>query len=285
MPPTATADRYLSIDGIPLDTAAWETDQLDALYDRYELVGTPTLHIQGKAGEDAQPVTPGVKRIPVPIVVYGDVDADGVPHANPADGLEVNVEQLRRLARPNLATADGTRTIRWHRPDRDTLTAPGLVAASFQTALQGQAAALLLFDLLLPGGVWRQTTPVQEVSSSSSSTYDVTIGHPGDADQTAATIVLSGTATSVRIEQRTWAAAGTTWLGVDVPLSGGAVTIDTAAFTAVQAAADVHGLLDSHTDGPLDSWLPLVAGVDNVLRIIPTGGAVQTTVTHHPSWG
>lgn len=278
---------YLQIDGIPLDGPAWESDQLDQVLDRATTYGEPGFHVSGQAGDRPQPVVPGPKRLLVPQIIYADLDPDGDPHADVDDGLNRNIEAFKRLLRPRLNTPDGTFVLELHRDGRPTVTAPANVPSPFQTRIPGPGAAILMVDFYLPGGVWRETTDTSATSDpvTSGNTFDLAVPHPGDADQTEVTITLSGTATDVRLSNRTWSDGDTTRIDVAVDLSDGDVVIDTGRWTALQGATDVHGQVSGQTVGPLDVWLPLLAGVDNTIRIAPTGGTCTVTVAHKVAWG
>jgi hypothetical protein len=166
------------------------------------------------------------------------------------------------------------------------VAAPATVPSPFQTRVPGPGAALLLIDFYLPGGVWRELddTTVTSDPVTSGNTEDLAVPHPGDADQTQVTITLSGTATDVRLSNRTWSSGDDTRLDVAVNLASGDVVIDTGRWTAMQGANDVHGQLSGQTVGPLDVWLPLLAGVNNTIRIAPTGGTCTVTVAHQVAW-
>lgn len=107
------APEYLVIDGIPLSTPAWETNQLDDLLASPEMRGDDILVPYGD-GVRAQPRRPTVTKAAVGLQVVGDTRPDGTPHTSPREGLRLNIEALCWLAGRDGVDPDGTRLAELH---------------------------------------------------------------------------------------------------------------------------------------------------------------------------
>jgi hypothetical protein len=153
---TVISDIYLEVNGIPLETYAWRT--LDTGYD--ELLNSPAI-----AGDDLRlPLTRGQRPFPrvvdrttvsVPLLIVGSLDEDGVPIADPMDGMFTHRDYLRN----GLGIADdgspstGTVTATFYRgtvlsPLSGEVTVLGLNGF----ALLGHGEALVRLDLSIPDG-------------------------------------------------------------------------------------------------------------------------------------
>lgn len=112
------ADEYLDIDGVVLATHAYWVESL-----------APLFTLQNRGVTEVMPYVSGAVSYPrrrtfttvtLGLHVFGDVDADGVPTANPRAGLYAHLEHLETNL---LAEVPGTRTATWHRPGGGTRTA------------------------------------------------------------------------------------------------------------------------------------------------------------------
>lgn len=281
---TPTLDEYLEANGLPLDNPAVDTvTNLSALYRGADHEGSGGLLIPRRPGELAEALTRGAIRGEITTEVFGDVDMDGVATASVAAGLRANIDQLLAALQPPQHTLGGTYLVRHVHPTEPNRSAQGRLIATDITFLAPTVASID-WDVYVPGGVLRAEVAENAVSGSLSVAGNLAVPNPGSADQDALTVVLTGTATSVRLESKTWDASGDTYLTVAVDLAGGAVTIDTAAKTATQGGSDVHGNVTAGMPGPWDVWLPLLRDTDNTLRIVPTGGNVTVDVTHYPAY-
>lgn len=278
---TANQDEYLEVDGVPLDTPAWQvTNNYPWLYLPASVRGADVL-VADRPGLDPAPVIRDVKRGPLAMEVYGDVDSDGAATADLPTGLRDNVDELLAAIRPPAWTLDGTQTLRHIHPTAAARQAPGrLTVVNFEW-VAGNAARLML-DCIIPRGVLRGETVDSSTSGSVSAQTTFTVTHPGNDPQEQSTITLSGTATSVLLENLTWQADGDAYLDVAVDLGNGDVTIDTGQATVTQGGSDVHGNVTAGLH-IWRTWLPLAPG-DNDIRVTPTGGSVTVTWDHYPTW-
>lgn len=277
---TPTQSEYIEVDGVPLATAAWETEDFASLWDTAEVLGDdqPVPYRRG--------VVPfrrawGGKRVDIPLTIFGDYDPDGNPASDPRDQLWANRREfIRTIARPlRVGSSDGSRTIRYYAPDGNTYAGPGKVVGGLQPTAFGPSALKVSLALVLTEGGLRSETQVDVTSSSVSAggSEDKTVPNPGDDYQDALLLDITGTATDVVLTNLTADPGGDVFWEFGGSLSTG-VTVDTELFTCVRDAVSVTGLV---TFGGFERWLPLVPG-DNTIRIEPTGGTAQVRFRHYP---
>ena len=275
-----TRAEYVTIDGVPLATPAWEINDLSELWDVADVLGE-TQPVPYRRGVVPFRRAYGGKSVSFPLTVFGAEDPDGVAYLNARAGLAANRDLLvRDVLRPlQVESGDGTRTLVYHHPDGSTRSGPVLPAGGLRPTPIGPTAFAATLALVLVEGGLRSTVDVDETSASvpAATTGTLTVPNPGTDYQDAAVLTLTGTATAVRITNTTADPDGGVWLEFGGALTGG-VTIDTATFSAVRSAISVVGLV---TFSGFERWLPLVPG-DNVLEIEPTGGTATLNVTHRP---
>lgn len=269
-------DEYVKFDGLPLDTPAWEMQDLAALYDSTGATGS-NVDMAYHQGEQARRRWPGPKRVELGIRVFGNVDSDGNATTSLLGGLRANLDELKRALRPRLFDT-GTALLVHELDDGNSRTAQAQVVSPLQTSgLQGVAVNGVV-DLLIPEGVLRssqQTTA--SGSSSSGAAFDLTVDNPGTVTQLDSVISLSGTATSVLFESN--GVSGVS-LDVQVDLGSGDVMVDTGVFTVDQGGNDMHGNV---TSAGHERWLPIPPNGDT-WTVTPTGGDVTVDVEHFAPW-
>jgi hypothetical protein len=272
MPYSIPATEYSTFRGVPLDTAAWRTTDLSVFW-----AGPAEYRGNDIVVPYAQGVRPGRRTIPerrivVPMVVTGDLDADGVAHATTREGLRANLDALALVFRPGSGTLDVLM------PDGSTRRATAHVLTGLQTVPAGAGALRAVVELLIPEGVFRSTvaTTATSASVSAGGTGAVNVSNPGTAEQNATTYTMSGTATKVLLTNLTHPETPT--LEVTANLATGNVVIDTAAYSVTQG---VSSLFATATGTP--GWLPLVPGT-NQIRIQPTGGTATLAISHLPAY-
>lgn len=113
---------YLTINSVPLATPAWRITDLTPLFDAPKQRGDD-LVIPGAAGVLARPRRNTATRIAFVIEVFGELDSDGVAHANPALGLITNIDYLYTNVVAPPGTATGTRAAEWTLPGGETRNA------------------------------------------------------------------------------------------------------------------------------------------------------------------
>lgn len=272
----ADVDEYVKVDGLPLDTHAWETLDLAALYDSTPVTGS-NVDLAYHPGQKPRRRWPGPKRVELGIRVFGNVDSDGNPTTSLLGGLRRNLDELKQVLRPRLFDT-GTALLVHELDDGGSRTARCQVVAPLQTSGMQGVAVNGVVDLLVPDGVLRssqQTTA--SGSSSSGAAFNLTVDNPGSATQLATVISLSGTATSVLIESNGLSGVQ---LDVQVDLNNGDVTVDTDVFTVQQGGNDMHGNVSAAGH---ERWLPLEPGGDT-WTVTPTGGDVTVDVEHFAPW-
>lgn len=233
---------------------------------------TDTVAVFGVAGATYGRPVGDVRQDRYTVTVFGDrtLAGDQVPPS--VDQLRTNLAAFRRACRP--------------RHD-------GLPAASFTVAgvtytadvlatlaVTADAATEHSADLSLevPAGMWQAATPVVSTSPSSPSTRVLTVAAataagPSTLDLFDAIITLTGTATTVRLEQ------DDRWLEFTGGLGGG-VVLDCATLDADRDGDPVHGLVAR--DGAA-GWMPVSADGSDI-TIVPTGGSVEVSVEVRPAW-
>lgn len=275
---TAVGDEYLEVDGLPLDTHAWRTIERSSLYDPPDLRGSG-VELSQRRGEEARAPIEQARSVRLRMAVFGTQDSDGNAHADSRMGLQANLDELKTKLRPRLS-GDGTMRAVHRMPDGSTREARCHLNGRLRAEPSGATAMRAVVRLLLPEGVWRDTTLT---SASATDSFPLSVSNPGSADQFDSTITLSGDATSVTLSNGTW--GPDTDLTVAVDLNNGDVTIDTGDMTAVQGSADVVGSVSHSTDGAFPArWLPLLAGQDNSVGVSHDGTTLTVSVEHAVRW-
>jgi hypothetical protein len=148
-----TSDEYLEIDGYPLATPAVRVTNLSVLWEPGDVRGEDRL-IPGAAGVVAYPRRPTVTRKVLELLVFGDRDDEGVPHADTRQGLYDNVKKLNQMVTgPVSASGDGTRDIVLHLPDgATTMSGRGHVIPPLFFVNVGPDNLRGTLDLSLPDG-------------------------------------------------------------------------------------------------------------------------------------
>lgn len=275
----ATANRaeYVSVDGVPLSTPAWEVESLEELYGSAETLGD-FFSVPGLRGAIATRRQVGVKRVRIPVVIVGDVDSDGVPHSDVREGLLANRDEfVASFMDPPSVFSDGLRTFVHNLPGGVVRSGPCVVTGGMVPQRIGRAAFRVAPEFSLIEGGLRSTTLV-DVSSGSGT---LLVPNPGTGYQDSITYTLTGTATSVLIENTTADPGGSVWLDFGGNLTGG-VVIDTRNYTSVRNGVDVVGLVQ-HSGH--ERWLPLVPNTTNTLTVTPTGGTCTLQAQHYPFYG
>jgi len=183
---TATATEYLDIDGTPLTTAAWTTEDISTLLNGPGTRGGDIV-VPGRAGTVARRRTLDAREVSIPIVVNGYLDSDGNAWSDPREGLVNNLDELKGLLTPRGTTLAGTRTLTWY-GDYVQRTAQVHVSPNIDVAAIGPHAARVVVRMVLPGGALRGGgygrfyTPVSSTISTFTFTLDQGNGEVQDAE-------------------------------------------------------------------------------------------------------
>lgn len=285
----ATANRaeYLTIGSVPMQTAAWDLINLWELWNAADIRGSndQTPYRRGRRGrrhlEDS-------KRVTLQFAIYGSHDSGGNPATagTEREQLEANIDELKVALRPRQNASDGAADGSLVTPSK-TLTGRIQAKSGLSLGPLGPAGARATADIEILDGVLYDVAgqvDVTETGVAAGGSEDMTVPNPGSADQYAMTIELTGTATSVRLTSLTWDPDGDTWIEFGGALEESAVgtTIDTDTFSAVRNSLSVIGLM---TQSGHERWLPLLAGVDNTIRVEPVGGTATVQIVHNPAYG
>lgn len=284
MPTIITQTEHVEIDGTPLATPAWETNDLSELWDIAAIIGD-VPSVPYRRGVIPFRRALGGKNFNLPITVFGNEAPDGTPYLEPRVGLWANRDLLIRdvIRPPRVNTTAGTRTLKYHLPDGLTvLTGPMLIAGGLRPTPKGPAAFEASVTGILTEGGLRDEVAVNVTSSSVADAgfEDVAVNNPGTDYQDAMVIELTGTATYVKLTNLTADPGGDVWLEFagDISLGTG-VSIDTGAFTAIRDGVNAVGLIEY---SGFERWLPLTPGEVNTIRVEPTGGTATADFTHYP---
>lgn len=107
------APEWLEIDGLPLSTPAWQTEEMSDLLATPEMRGDDILVPYGD-GVRPQPRRSTVTKATLNLAVVGDTAPDGSPYSSPREGLRLNIEALSWLAGKEGLDAAGTRLATLH---------------------------------------------------------------------------------------------------------------------------------------------------------------------------
>lgn len=150
--PLITRSEYLEIDGVPLATPAWEVAAggLLPLLQGPAIRGTDRL-LPGVPGVKARKRRATVTLRSVPMKIFVDVDLDGDPYDDPAEGLTANVDYLRANVADPTNIGDGTRTATLHLKDGSTRSG-AVHVESLELGGDDENAVLAVLTLSIPGG-------------------------------------------------------------------------------------------------------------------------------------
>lgn len=179
---TATRSEYISIDGVPLTTAAWETEDASAILNGPGTRGSD-LRVPTRAGSIARRRTLEPREISIPIVVNGWYDSDGGTHADPRIGLVENLDELKQHLSPQYTTLAGTRTLLWLNDNGVYREAEVHVSPAINVQAVGPYAARVVVNATIPGGVLRggksYASTTVGAGNTSSTTY-ITVQGTGE---------------------------------------------------------------------------------------------------------
>jgi hypothetical protein len=112
-----TRSTYLEIATVPLATPAWRILDLSRLYG-LEKRGSDLVM---PSAEGARPYERKVtlRTVGLPLLVEGQQDREGAPHANLYEGLDDNIDALMTAIVEPPGTTEGTLAAVWHRANGD----------------------------------------------------------------------------------------------------------------------------------------------------------------------
>jgi hypothetical protein len=151
-----TSDYYLEVNGVPLDTHAWMVLEggYDDLLNSPQLRGADVVMPQAR-GRRTYPRIVDATPVSISMLIIGEVDEDGVPMADPLDGLFIHRDYLR----DNLGIAEdadpttGTVVATWVRGTTlPALAGEVVVVGLFDFATMAGGFATVRLDLILAEG-------------------------------------------------------------------------------------------------------------------------------------
>lgn len=214
---TVNATEWLDLDGVPLSTPAWTTEDISTLLNGPSTRGSDIV-VPGRAGQVARRRTLDAREVTIPIVVNGYVDSDGAAHADPRAGLLANLDELKAVLSPVTTTIAGTRTLTWY-GDFVQRTAEVHVNPALDVAAIGPHAARIVVRMTLPGGALRGGGYVRSYANVSTSPETITIAVDGTGEVQDMELVWS--------TEATWPGPFTTIIsGAGAPDSGDGINGD-----------------------------------------------------------
>jgi hypothetical protein len=188
-----THDEYLAIDGVPLSTPAWSTEDIASLIDGPDVRGNDIV-VPTRAGAVARRRVLDARRLSLPIAVTGVVDSDNIPFDDVREGLQANLDELKRVLSPNTATLDGTRLLEWVRPN-EVRSARVHISPAVSMRSLGTSAVRMVVNITIPGGVLRspEDEAVATLDTGEGSTVVIEADVAGSGEVQDAVLVIEST--------------------------------------------------------------------------------------------
>ena len=259
-----TATEYITIDSVPLMTPAWFCDDFAELLNGPGVRGGD-ITAGSRPGQIARRRTLDARQASLSFVIYGDRDSEGNVNADVRAGLIENIDGLKALLTPNLATMQGTRTL--------TIVAAGYtreaqvhVSPDIQVAALGPGAARATVLVTIPEGVFRDVATVTQTFTGTGS-HTLTINGTGNvldavikvtADCDSFTLVNASLNLSLLFD-----APITTW-----------VQLYCGTFEALRS--DSVNMTGYVTTTATPFWLPLKAGANALTFAVQNGTGTPT---------
>lgn len=155
---TVTADVYLEVNSVPLDTYAWRVLSYGDLFNGPQLRGRD-LVMHGATGQRPYPRIVDASVVSLSLHVFGHRDQDGVAIADPLIGLMQHRDYLRANLGLGLTTGDGTVPAVFHRDTLDDLAGDVTVLAIADWRNRGGFEATFRLDLSIPDGEFAVVPP------------------------------------------------------------------------------------------------------------------------------
>lgn len=151
MPATIWIDEYLKVNNITLCLeGVWIIKSLEALEGiEVKGVSTPVPHARGSLSNPNQIAE---RVVPLILIVFGEKDHNGDPHAEPKQGCKDNVAYLRANLGIASQTGDGTVAAVWHQNDGTELEANVRVVLHPGRKAGGGTLRFMPLDLIVPDG-------------------------------------------------------------------------------------------------------------------------------------
>jgi len=266
-----TATEYIDIDGVPMATPAWLATDLSELNDGPENRGS-NLVIPRRPGAVFRAKIRDSRIVNIPIVIFGDRDAENNVHADPRQGLIENINALKAaLYMPSFAAA---RVLTYYR-------AAGNVEATVQTTQKlditpiGPTTARAILTIEIPSGVLRSVSPtVFTQTVDDDTTFTITV--PGSGEVIGISYNIPGACSSLTITNNTWQQS----LSYGSAITSG-LALNTLSYTALDGATNVSGGI---TTGNTPFWLPLQPGANELRVQRPGGSSVTMSISLQAVW-
>lgn len=266
---TITSTEYITIDGIPLSTPAWQTLELSELNNAADVRGS-SIVIPRRPGQIFRNKVRDSKIVNIPIIIYGDRAPDNTIYNDKREGLLLNLDLLKKALANPYQPNDNQRLLTYYRPGL-TLETAIQTTPNIQYEEINPTTARAIIKLDIASGAFRKTTDTT-INQWVDDDTTFNIGIEGTGDVYGINYNIPGAANSLIIQNLTTGAA----LEYPDPINTG-LNINTFTYSAIDNTTQVGGKIIT-TGTPY--WVPLIAGT-NQLRIIRDGGAsVAISITY-----
>ncbi len=256
-------------------TPAWHCDDFSELLNGPSTRGAD-ITVGTRAGQIARRRTLDARQASLALVIYGDKDADGNPHADKRAGLFENIDALKAALTPNQWTTAGTRELRLI-TGSITRAAQVHVSPDIQVAPLGPGAARATILVTIPDGVFRDTTP-ETATYTAAGSHSLT--QDGTGIVTDAVIVVAADSDGFTITNNS--------TGTQLVFSGATnaslpVTIDCGSYRATRSdSTDMSGYVQT-VNTPI--WAPFAAGTNSIaISFDSATGPVSVQITTTSVW-
>lgn len=153
MPVVIVRPEWFTLDGIASATPGWEHENLLPFREENDKRGSDIIIPRSGDGVLPQPRRPTVSLKAIKMRITGEKDQNDADYADPLAGLETNIDYLMAQWVASPGTADGTRTLVWHRRNGTTKTRPAHVLGMPLTDEGGYMVSGVL-KLSFPTAAW-----------------------------------------------------------------------------------------------------------------------------------
>lgn len=154
---TINSPEYATLAGVPLQTPAWTHENLWELWSGPAVRGGDVI-IPGAQGARGYPRVVDARKVTIELVIFGDVDWQGVAQTDPRAGLWRNVQHLRTVTDPP-GTGDGSVLLELMPPTGTMVEAPVQVEGFLLGGDLGPHHTKATIDVVILTGDFREPAP------------------------------------------------------------------------------------------------------------------------------
>lgn len=258
-----THSEYLTIDGIPLSTPGWTTNDITSVMSGPPARGADLL-IPGRHGQTVRQRYTDAREMTIQLTVYGDQRWDGAAYPDPRAGLLANLDHLKMVMLPN---GVNLRSLAWHHP-AGIRTASVHPSPAIDVAMVSPTVARITLTFQCPGGYLRGELVTTAFAVGSDTTVSLNVAGTGWVTDHSIT-TPGGTTTTLT--------NGNTGHSLIYPAASSGLVFGCGSVSLTGGA--VGAVVTSQT--PL--WLPLAPGPNSIRLQLP-GGSGTLTIAYRPAW-